>query len=155
MHYPLLRSRRGRALLLLPVAAVLAGAAGAGLWLSRQPDAQVVHRIDLLRRDPLLTALAAGLGHPPHSPTTRWSCTMELPPAYLVEFPAPVDAATAERLAAIARSSGWSAQVNPQPGPVIYVDLHKSFGSWSSDSLLTLDPDGLTVDLATTTAMSC
>jgi hypothetical protein len=138
------RSRRRQAVICIIL--LLLAALAIAEWYRSQPDAQVKARITVLRKDPILTAFRAHLGQP-DNPVTRWKCTMELPPAYSEDFHAKVDTASVQSIAAIARDAGWKTRINQQPDNSYTVELHKSFGTWASDSLLLLHHGSVTVEL--------
>lgn len=137
------RSRRRQAVICV---LLLVAALAIAEWYRSQPDAQVKARIAVLRKDPILTAFRAELGQP-DNPVTRWKCTMELPPAYSEDFHAKADTESVQSIAAIARAAGWTTRINHQPDRSFTVELHKSFGTWASDSLLLLHQGSVTVEL--------
>lgn len=137
------RSRRRQTaicVLLLAAGGVLAE------WYHSQPDTQVETRIAVLKKDPILSAFRAELGRP-NDPVTRWKCTMELPPAYSEDFHAQADAETVQRVAGIARGAGWTTRINPQPDQTFTIELHKTFRTWTSDSLVLLHQGDVTIEL--------
>lgn len=140
------RSRRRQAVVCILFLVAALAALAIAEWYRAQPDAQVESRIAVLRKDPILTAFRARLGQPDH-PVTRWKCTMELPPAYSEDFPAKADATSVRSIAAMARGAGWKTRIDPQPDSSFTVELHKSFGTWASDSLLLLHQGRVTVEL--------
>lgn len=163
---------------------VVLAVAGLLTWLSLQPDV-VEHpsrtataRLDLLRGDPLLTALGARFAPLPPVSVEQCRDTPDgrRPPDVFADFAGPAVGPAPDRAAVIAaaRGAGWQPDLegpatdpdlgHPSAAPPIdlspfgpppVVTFHKTFGDWRGTAIVTLDGSGATVELDATDDDSC
>ncbi|MEV6209572.1 hypothetical protein [Kitasatospora sp. NPDC051914] len=155
-----MKAVRLSAILGIPVIVLLS----AGWWVfyrsdvTEYPSQTANARLDVLQQDALVPEVGKYLGLTPSM--SRMQCRdtpdgLEAPTLEAM-FQGNHPPLSAEKVQALAQAAGWHTVFTNQPGSSGYsVQLQKSFGSWESNTVVTVVPSSVSIDLDASVDGSC